>query len=334
MALQTHPDAIERSIRDDIDLYTQKIATLNLDRMWFVGDITRTVQSCYQYFLSNHRVVDIVYVGMCFALMLDKTGPAALADGDFRLYTSSWALLMELPSLAKENRSAEGILEHMEFGFRQLLGSPNVLILLSTKCDFTVRFSSATSQRFLDALKLDFSSSLNIEEYSPAIDPAEHRAKQTNTLIQLAAHIEDYGKQRTGEIRKDLLSLSLLPFLSTELAKSTDFVSEVLRRVAKETNIRSHISHFSTSSAFVICDLIPPSNLPIIYVSDAFERLTGYRRSEIIGRHPRFLKFFDGPWVGINIPTYILHQRSMPCYKEDGRTFQNVWTSLLISFSD
>ena len=47
------------------------------------------------------------------------------------------------------------------------------------------------------------------------------------------------------------------------------------------------------SCAFVVCD-ITQHDLPIVYCSENFERLTGYSKHEILGRNCRFLQAPDG----------------------------------------
>jgi PAS domain S-box-containing protein len=47
------------------------------------------------------------------------------------------------------------------------------------------------------------------------------------------------------------------------------------------------------SCAFVLCNITAYDD-PIVYVSDAFERLTGYTKHEILGQNCRFLQAPDG----------------------------------------
>lgn len=54
-----------------------------------------------------------------------------------------------------------------------------------------------------------------------------------------------------------------------------------------------NIGAVDLSCAFVVCDL-KQHDLPIVYCSDVFERLTGYSKHEILGRNCRFLQAPDG----------------------------------------
>ncbi|OJJ43370.1 hypothetical protein ASPZODRAFT_74526 [Penicilliopsis zonata CBS 506.65] len=67
----------------------------------------------------------------------------------------------------------------------------------------------------------------------------------------------------------------------------------VLAQVATRSNPKIHIGAVDLSCAFVLCDITKDDH-PIVYVSDAFERLTGYTKDEIVGRNCRFLQGPDG----------------------------------------
>jgi len=58
-------------------------------------------------------------------------------------------------------------------------------------------------------------------------------------------------------------------------------------------NAKINIGAVDLSCAFVLCD-IRREDQPIVYISDAFERLTGYTKDEIIGKNCRFLQDPDG----------------------------------------
>ncbi|KAJ5219823.1 White collar 1 protein [Penicillium chermesinum] len=67
----------------------------------------------------------------------------------------------------------------------------------------------------------------------------------------------------------------------------------VLVSVASRPNPQINIGAVDLSCAFVLCDILKPDS-PIVYVSEAFERLTGYVKDEIVGRNCRFLQDPEG----------------------------------------
>lgn len=97
--------------------------------------------------------------------------------------------------------------------------------------------------------------------------------------------------------------------------------------------------------AFVVCDL-NASDDPIVYVSDNFERLTGYSKREVLGRNCRFLqapdgnvdagaerKFVDGRVVShlkSKIETRSESQVNLINYRKGGQPFINLLTMIPI----
>ncbi|ERF68872.1 hypothetical protein EPUS_04524 [Endocarpon pusillum Z07020] len=67
----------------------------------------------------------------------------------------------------------------------------------------------------------------------------------------------------------------------------------VLMRVAARPKPEINIGPVDLSCAFVVCDISLP-DMPIVYCSDVFERLTAYSNQEIVGRNCRFLQAPDG----------------------------------------
>lgn len=67
----------------------------------------------------------------------------------------------------------------------------------------------------------------------------------------------------------------------------------VLMRVAARPKPQINIGAVDLSCAFVVCD-VTQHDIPIVYCSDVFERLTAYTKHEILGRNCRFLQAPDG----------------------------------------
>jgi len=67
----------------------------------------------------------------------------------------------------------------------------------------------------------------------------------------------------------------------------------VLAKVAVRPNPQVSIGPVDMSCSFVVSDARNPKN-PIVYISETFEKLTGYTASECVGRNCRFLQSPDG----------------------------------------
>src|SRR5271155_1945116 len=101
------------------------------------------------------------------------------------------------------------------------------------------------------------------------------------------------------------------------------------------------------SCAFVVCD-ITKHDLPIVYCSDVFERLTGYSRSEILGRNCRFLQAPDGKVQAGSKRKYVDNssvlilknkinkrsevQLSIINYRKGGQPFMNLLTMIPVTW--
>lgn len=118
-----------------------------------------------------------------------------------------------------------------------------------------------------------------------------------------------------------------------------------LMRVATRKNPEINIGAVDMSCAFVVCD-VTQSDLPIIYVSEIFERLTGYSKHEVLGRNCRFLQAPDGKVMAGVKRTYVDDdsvfylktrigalkeaQRSLINYRKGGQPFTNLLTMIPI----
>ncbi|KAJ9617384.1 hypothetical protein H2204_013850 [Knufia peltigerae] len=118
-------------------------------------------------------------------------------------------------------------------------------------------------------------------------------------------------------------------------------------RVATRPHPEINIGPVDLSCAFVVCDL-DKYDLPIVYCSEMFERLTGYTKHEILGRNCRFLQAPDGKvqsgikrkYVDDNSVLYLKNQiakraeaqLSLINYRKGGQPFMNLLTMIPIQF--
>lgn len=118
-------------------------------------------------------------------------------------------------------------------------------------------------------------------------------------------------------------------------------------RVATRRKPEINIGPVDLSCAFVVCD-IDKHDLPIVYCSDMFERLTGYTRYEILGRNCRFLQAPDGKvqsgvkrkYVDDQSVLYLKNQinkraeaqLSLINYRKGGQPFMNLLTMIPITW--
>ncbi|KAJ9611663.1 hypothetical protein H2200_004847 [Cladophialophora chaetospira] len=121
----------------------------------------------------------------------------------------------------------------------------------------------------------------------------------------------------------------------------------VLMRVATRPRPEINIGPVDLSCAFVVCD-IEKHDLPIVYCSEMFERLTGYTKYEILGRNCRFLQAPDGKvqsgikrkYVDDGSVLYLKNQISKRAeaqlslinYRKGGQPFMNLLTMIPIQF--
>lgn len=108
---------------------------------------------------------------------------------------------------------------------------------------------------------------------------------------------------------------------------------EIQKRQEKEEELRlSNQAIAASSNGIVIAD-VRETDMPVIYVNPAFERLTGYTAQEVIGRNCRFLQGKDIEQPALDeLRAALREQRSctvvLSNYRKDGTQF---WNELSIS---
>lgn len=120
-------------------------------------------------------------------------------------------------------------------------------------------------------------------------------------------------------------------------------------RVATRPNPQIDIGSVDLSCAFVVCDA-EMDDMPIVYCSENFERLTGYSKHMILGRNCRFLQSPDGKvepgvrrrYVDDDSVLYLKNminaraeaQISLINYRRGGQPFMNLLTIIPVSWEE
>ena len=151
----------------------------------------------------------------------------------------------------------------------------------------------------------------------------------------------------TGDNGQDTVQQPVFPQYRNAYSASGFDMLGVLMRVATRPNAHINIGAVDMSCAFAVCD-VTQHDLPIVYCSDVFERLTGYTKHEILGRNCRFLQAPDGKITAgvkrkyvddqsvMRIKTMISQRQEMQIsiinYRKGGQPFMNLLTMIPITW--
>ncbi|KAI9654690.1 MAG: blue light receptor [Alyxoria varia] len=163
---------------------------------------------------------------------------------------------------------------------------------------------------------------------------------------------QEQQRQQQQQQEQDEANMSSFIKPSQETYKSayssTGFdMLTVLMKVATRPNPEINIGSVDMSCAFVVCDA-QQHDIPIIYCSENFERLTGYTKHEIIGRNCRFLQapkghvqagvkraYVDDDTV-VSLRNRVTSRReaqvSLINYRKGGQPFMNLLTIIPVSY--
>lgn len=151
----------------------------------------------------------------------------------------------------------------------------------------------------------------------------------------------------TGDAMPGTVVQPSIPVYRNAYSSSGFDMLGVLMRVAARPKPQINIGAVDMSCAFVVCD-VSQHDIPIVYCSDIFERLTGYSKHEILGRNCRFLQAPDGKvQPGIKRKYVddqaVLHLKNMISqrqeaqislinYRKGGQPFMNLLTMIPITW--
>lgn len=124
-----------------------------------------------------------------------------------------------------------------------------------------------------------------------------------------------------------LLQSSVLPHESGELFRIVSLIDITDYGVTRDRFTELQRQMDALNNAVVIVDA-RQADMPITYVNSHFERMTGYPKSEIIGRNCRFLQGEAQDQPGIHTLRTAIKKRencqvSLKNFRKDGSAFQN-----------
>ncbi|MCU0547005.1 MAG: PAS domain S-box protein [Oscillatoriaceae cyanobacterium Prado104] len=137
----------------------------------------------------------------------------------------------------------------------------------------------------------------------------------------LSAEIENkLNKYKIMQLDTSIPNENLLPGRSSQGAPN--LIEEVWRLYDRALA--------ATSNGIAIADAMQP-DLPVVYCNPAFEKITGYDRSEIIGRNCRFLQGPDTDRAAVDRIRVALREQHdckvvLKNYRKDGTPFWNEFT--------
>ncbi|KAG1079668.1 hypothetical protein G6F42_023662 [Rhizopus arrhizus] len=146
-------------------------------------------------------------------------------------------------------------------------------------------------------------------------------------------------------LSKDVNTAGMSPPLAGVYSNTGFDMINILSRLMNRPNPQIQLGPIDLSCSFVVSDA-NQYDCPVIYCSPAFERLTGYTNSEIVGKNCRFLQSPDGQVTcgsrrqhTDNQAVYHLkaqlnqgkeHQASIINYRKGGQPFVNLVTVIPI----
>ena len=179
----------------------------------------------------------------------------------------------------------------------------------------------------------------------PAFRPPSNKPPQSANLD--ASSVANGITFANGDTAKQAPAQSVIPEYRNAYSSSGFDMLGVLMRIATRPKPQINIGAVDMSCAFVVCD-VTQHDLPIVYCSDIFERLTGYTKHEILGRNCRFLQAPDGKIQAGIKRKYVddqsvlriknmINQRqeaqiSLINYRKGGQPFMNLLTMIPITW--
>ena len=195
------------------------------------------------------------------------------------------------------------------------------------------------SQPSIPMTDADNTNQLSTQSEIPKFGPQKPQPPPNLDITTNAEGMPYQGQNNAGQ--------QVIPQYRNAYSSSGFDMLGVLSRVASRPNKQINIGAVDMSCAFVVCD-VTQHDIPIVYCSDVFERLTAYTKHEILGRNCRFLQAPDGKiQAGIKrkyvddqsvlrIKNMITQRQetqvSLINYRKGGQPFMNLLTMIPITW--
>jgi PAS domain S-box-containing protein len=197
----------------------------------------------------------------------------------------------------RERRLAERTRRESESRFSTMFKSHGAMMLLIASDSGAIVDANAAAAAFYGYSPDQLRAMRHAELVAPANDGDAGRAKPAgNEQLEVACHRRASGEVRAVEIRSAPLELG---------GRSHEFliIQDITERKRAEVGLhRLEAAVWQAAEAVYITDV----RGNIEFVNPAFERITGYRPDEVLGRNPRILKsghqdaaFYRGLWETI-----------------------------------
>ncbi|WP_162174130.1 PAS domain S-box protein [Herminiimonas sp. CN] len=215
---------------------------------------------------------------------------------------------------------------------KKLLEAQRLAMLGLWNYDFKTR-EYVCSDLVRDLLLIDHGTQkMSMHAYVDLIHPQDRKSvKQAREAARLSGNPlnMEYRLRRSDGFYCHVEVLGQVEFDGAgQPSRYSGVLRDITERKLAEQNLRIHQRAMEQSSnGIIICDA-GSAALPISYVNPAFERITGYRSEEAIGRNCRFLQGADSDQDGVlEIRLALLQQREghavLRNYRKDGTLFWN-----------
>ncbi len=250
--------------------------------------------------------------------------PTGRFDYEARTVPLNNHALLSIVRDVTENRKTEQELRESEAKNRAILGVLPDLILIHDKDGKTLEIQ-ASDPSLLIAPKEKLIGK-NVKRYLPLaaadkILKALKEVHETKKMLAIEVTVPGIKRQIDFEARSVPFGKDKILSVARDISKGT--------ALKKILDIRNNALEAAGNGILIVDAQLP--DFPIIYCNDAFVKITGYNKSEVLGKNCRFLQNNDREQEGIALMRTAL-KKQQACqvilrnYRKDGTLFWNELT--------